>query len=346
MDGAGRLAGGARETERVELGLGHRGVPPGRDRPSGRRSAPRRPKGRSARDRVRDDGIGVPDETGHTPPARRPVEPARRGQESGREVRVGLSRRGDRRAVQDGAASQFHFEPSPLGVEGLAAARGRGRSPGRRRVAGRPSSGRQGVGSTRLAADDAGRAGTRRGRSSRRRRPSRSRGGRSPEFMTAPLVRLGSSAGCAPGPLRRACRPAPDWTWASWPATRWRTRAGCSAGHCARHAPHRAPAPRSTSSSSCSFERTFNAGEAAEEVREVVDGRVAEDARAGWPSSPVPAMRSRIVRRHQPGELVDERPLGQLHGLLEAGGDLASPLGLVEPRRGSWHQVVGRRIRR
>ncbi len=83
--------------------------------------------------------------------------------------------------------------------------------------------------------------------------------------------------------------------------------------------------------------RTFERSESLEEVAQVVDGRVAENlgravlVGAGDPLGQV---------RHQPGELVEERLLGELDRFLEPRLD-ALLLLLVEARREP-EQVVGR----
>ena len=59
----------------------------------------------------------------------------------------------------------------------------------------------------------------------------------------------------------------------------------------------------------------------------------------GSPSSPTPLIRS-VRWRDEPGELVEERLLGELDGLLEPGRD-PRPLGLVQARR-ELDEIIGR----
>ena len=77
--------------------------------------------------------------------------------------------------------------------------------------------------------------------------------------------------------------------------------------------------------------------EPVEELGQVADGRVAED-----PGLAVLADARDPLGQvgDEPGELVEERLLGELDGLLEPGRD-PRPLGLVQPRR-ELHEVIGR----
>ena len=110
----------------------------------------------------------------------------------------------------------------------------------------------------------------------------------------------------------------------------------CRAGP-GRRRPRTARCAWATSSSSCWLLRTFSERNRSKNSHEVVDGRVAEDlgravlVGAGDPLGQV---------GDQPGELVEERLLGELDRLLEPGRDPLLLL-LVEAGR-ECDQVVGR----
>ena len=264
--------------------------------------------------------------------ARHAVGATWRGRERPAVARTDLRVRG--RRVQDDGVSQF--------ASSQARSASRASLRRRERAEHRPADGPEvGVPAAVAVGLDVAGAGDRRGgrarpgRSPRRRSPARGRGRRSTSCITPPPARP-PAAGCAAGAARPASRPATTGPARAGAATRWRSawlsrRSWAPTPRTARWA-------RSTSSSSCSLRADVQLAEPAEEVRQVVHGRVAEDPAAGRPR-PTPVIALAQVG-DQPGELLQERLLGQLHRLLEPRRH-AGPLLLVDGRA-ELPQVVGR----